>query len=179
VTVIFTNCSTFRKARPAANSTDATFPSRIPTATEPTGDGVIELGGSGNSKGAYTQNGIVVVSYGTGSNNDTFSTRLIGWRQLGEATAATALWIPVVLVEMACTLSAVVGVAGKIIVAGERFVDTMVLTTGDAGVSVDTVSPTGDVVAHFVADVKGFQKAELTFQITSGTTDMNALVALL
>jgi hypothetical protein len=103
--------------------------------------------------------------------------RLIGWRKLG-SDPATQLWIPVVLAELACTACAVTGVAGKLIVATERFCDTITLVTGNDDISIDIVSPTGDVIAHALADIKGFSKLEITFDSTAaGTTAMNCLYA--
>lgn len=164
----------FRRAL-ATDSTDSAFPSRIPTGTEPTGNGVIDLAPVG---GGVIPNAVLLVPIGTGGDNDTFSVRLIGWRRLG-TERATVLWVPVVLVELACTLCAVVGVAGRLVAATERFADTLTLVTGNDDISIDIVSPTGDVVAHALTDLKGSTKFELTFDSTAaGTTAMNCLVAL-
>ena len=158
----------------ATDATDTSFPSKIPTGTEPSGNGVIELG----LYGGLIQNGIVLLPYATSGDNDTFSMRLIGWRVLG-SLSTTLLWVPVVLVELACTASTVVGVATRLVAATERFVDTITLVTGNDDISIDIVSPTGNVIAHVVADLKGFQKVELTFDSTAaGTTAMNCLYSL-
>ena len=158
----------------ATDSADTSFASKIPTGTEPTGNGIIEIG----ANGLAVQNGIILVPYATAGNDDTFSMRLIGWRKLG-TDPATLLWIPVVLAELACTASTVVGVAGRLVVATERFVDTITLVTGNDDISIDIVSPTGNVVAHAVADIKGFQKLELTFDSTAvGATAMNCLYSM-
>lgn len=170
----------YRIAR-STDSTDASFPSRINTITEPTQDGVYDL-----STGLpLVQNLALILPYGVGSDNDTFSVRVIGWRKVGTARPGgqvpagnTRLWIPLVLAEYACTLSADVGVAGAIIDNTHRFADTMTLTTGNANVSEELVSPGGDLKAHAVLDLKGVHKLEFTFQITSGTTAMNCLFAL-
>ena len=160
----------------ATDATNTSFPSKVPTATEPSGNGVIDLGGPGAS--AVVQNGILIVPYATAGDDDTFSVRVIGWRKLGNAPA-TLLWVPVVLAELACTASQAVGVAGRLVVATERFADTITLVTGNEDISIDIVSPTGNVIAHALADLKGFKKVELTFDSTAaGTTAMNALYAL-
>lgn len=167
----------FRKAR-ATNSTDGSFPSRVPTITEPTQDGVIKV--CTPPEGLIAQNGFLAVFYGTGNNNGTFSSRVIGWRALGEVARQTMLWIPVLLVEVQVTLSNVTGVAGMIVGSSERFADTLSLTVGDAGVSADVVSPANDAsIAHIQADLKGFQKLEFIFRIDANVTDMNALWVLL
>ena len=55
----------------------------------------------------------------------------------------------------------------------------LTLATGfNSNVSTEIVSPTGDVIAHCVQDVKGFAKVEVTFDMT-GATNGNALYALL
>ena len=163
----------FRKAM-ATNASDSAFPSKIPTGTEPSADGVITLG---ENAGSVVQNGVLIVPYATAGDNDTFSLRVIGWRRLGDQVG-TLLWIPVVLCEIACTASATVGVAGRLVVATERFVDTITLVTGNEDISIDIVSPAAEEIAHVVTDLKGFQKVEFNFDSTAaGTTGMNCLIA--
>ena len=171
----------FRKVRSVSQTSNG-YVSKVPTATEPTGDAgtatgasVIDLG----TGGEYTQNGLMAVFYGTGSDNNTFSARVLGWRYV-EDNPNTRLWIPVMLVEFALTLSSTpVGVAGKTIVATELFADTIVLTYGNDDISVDIVSPAANVIAHVVLDTKGSQKIEFSFTTGGVATDCNALIALL
>ena len=169
----------FRKAR-SANSTDASYPSRVPVGADPVDDGVIVAGGIfGLHAGVVGQSSLVVVPYCTGSNNDTFSVRVVGWRLLGGSDRSTQLWVPVTLCELACTASAVTGVAGRLVAATERFADTLTITKGNAGVTLDVVSPANDTAAHALIDAKGFQRYEFLFALGTAPTDMNALVALL
>ena len=124
----------------------------------------------------------MIAPYGTGSNNNTFSLRVIGWRIVGETgdqTFTSLLWWPVTLCELACTLSATTGVAGRIISNTERAVDTIVLTTGNANVNNSIVSPADDTIAHCTIDLEGFQKIEYTFDTGSSATDCNLLWALI
>ena len=151
----------------ATNSTSGSFPAIIPTLTEPTSDGVFNL----RNDGVFVPNAIRVMPYAIASDNDTFSMRVYAWDRVGPL----GLWVPCVLVELACTASAVVGVAGGDVLATERFADTISLTTGNDDISVDIVSPTGDVAGHAQIDLKGCEKVKFTFKITSGTTSMNAL----
>ena len=182
--IVETLCGNMFKARAdnssgtSQNSTDATFPSKIPTATEPTGTGVIEMA---TPNSIITSNGIRVMPYGTGAENTTFSLRVIGWSKIdaNPFDINKTLWIPVVLCELLCTLSTVVGVATKCIVATERFADTLAVTTGSTGVTLDAVSPTGNVAAHALVDTKGHRKIEITFTTGGSATDMNCLVAKL
>jgi hypothetical protein len=169
----------FRKAR-SVNQTSATFVSKVPTGTEPAGDAgtatgasVFDIAPTGASGGAGP-NAVLVMPYAVGADNTTFSVRAIGWRLIG-SDPATLLWVPTLLVELACTASAVVGVAGRAVVATERFADTITLTTGNDDVSVDIVSPTGDVAGHALVDIKGCQKLEFSFSTGSSATSCNAL----
>lgn len=176
----------FQKAR-RVNATDTSFPSRIPTKTRPALG--LESAGSATSQdvirtrgpnGAISQNLILVMPYGTGSDNDTFNLRLYAWRLVSPPNNDPNLnvYVPLMLCELACTLSATVGVAGTPLVATERLVDTIVLTTGSTA-NVTIVSPTGDIPAHALIDFLGGPDLEFTFDVNSGTTGMNALVAFL
>jgi len=169
--MIQTMGSSFRRAL-AVNSTSATFPVLAETHTTPSGAGVFTLD---DMNGGVVQNGIRVVPYSLGATNDTYSIRVTGWSSLDENDPIRIVWVPVTIVEYACTAGASV----RFFTATEHFADTLVLTTGDAGVTTDTVSPADDTVAHFMSDVKGFQKIQFTFQIGTGPTSMNALFALL
>ena len=153
------------------NSTASSYAAKIPTLTEPTGAGVWTT----DKGGGRIQNVVTVKPYAIASDNDTFKMRVIGWNKCDEGTPAAVMWFPTVLVDLALTASAEVGVAGGVVLGTERFADTMTLTTGNDDVSVDIVSPTGDVSAHAVIDLKGSQKIEFSFAIVSGATSMNAL----
>lgn len=177
--------SHFRKAR-SVNQTSNGYVSKIPTVTEPTGDAatatgasVIDIGTDGN----YCQNGMIILPYGIGSNNQTMSVRVIGWRKVGltdgQGGATTTIWIPVVLAEFACTLSSTpIGIAGAQVLNTELFADTITLTYGNNNVSVEIISPAADIIAHAVLDLKGFKKVELSFTTGGSATSCNALVAM-
>ncbi len=178
-----TLASEFRKAR-SVNQTSNGYVSKIPTTTEPSGDAatatgacVFDLQGSGHS----VQNGIIVLPYAIASNNGTFSVRVIGWRRAGPADGATPpIWIPLVLVELACTVSSTpIGIANSYVIATELFADTLVLTYGNDDISVDLVSPAADIIAHALIDLKGFSKLEFSFTTGGSATSCNALWALL
>lgn len=151
----------------SASATDSSFPSKVPTATEPTGAGVLDF-----SPGSQLEQ-LVLVPYGTGANNDTFDLRVIGWRLISD------LYVPVLLAQFAVTLSQAVGVAGKSVINTERFADTLSITYGNSNVDTSVVSPTGDLIAHAIVDVKGFNKLEFTFDLGGTTTDANCLYARL
>lgn len=170
----------FRKAR-SVNQTSASFVSKVPTGTEPKGDAGTATGASVTglaTDGAVSQNGALVMPYAIGADNVTFSMRVFGWRLIG-SDPTTLLWMPCLLVELACTASAFVGVATRLVLNTERFADTIALTTGNDDVSVDIVSPTGDVAGHALIDLKGSQKLEFTFSTGGSATSCNALFTLL
>ena len=168
------------------NTTDNGFPSRIMRATAPSGKGdaaaqttsaVFDLcQGEGS-----THSAVVIKPYGAGADNATFSLRVIGWtKMIEDGGEDLSSWDPTVLCELLCTLSAVpIGLAGKTIVATDKFADTIALTTGNDDVSIDIVSPTGDVAAHAMLDLKGFQKIEVTFTTGASATNCNALIRFL
>lgn len=190
---LMTRAGPWRKVR-KTNATNATFPSRIPLATDPfvtagvsgdadtaTGSSVIRL--TNELFGGQSQSGAEFLFYGVGADNTTFSARIIGWSPLvtsglTEVTPDTQIWIPVVLVELACTLSAVpIGLANKAIVATELFCDTMTVvgTTGVAGLDMSITSPANDTIARVFVDLWGHTELEVTFDMT-GATSANALV---
>lgn len=186
--LLMTASTSFRKAR-SVNQTSASYVSKLPTATEPTGDAgtatgssVIELVAPGLSPGSGSQvpNVMLASFFGEGANNSTFSARLVGWRPTGEENRETMLWIPVTVVAFTLTLSSTpVGVSGKVIDSNQLFADTIALVDGNDDVSVDIVSPEDDTIAHAVIDLKGFRKVEWTFATGGSATSCNALYSLL
>lgn len=175
----------WQKAR-SVSQTSTTFASRIATITEPTGDAASATGACILEPGLGTgsivaQNNLLLVPYGAGSDDTTFSLRVIGWRAIGPVSGVT-LWVPVNLVELACTLGAAVGIAGAPLTTTDRFADIITLTTGSTAGSVSSeniVSPANDTIAHAMIDLKGFRKFEITFSTGSSATNCNALWTLL
>lgn len=159
----------------ATNATDNSFPSRIPTTTEPTGDGVLSV----PNPGQVSPTNAMIVPFGVGSDNHTFDLRVIGWRKV-TGSGLTSLWVPVVLGQFACTLSTAVGVANTPVSASNRFADTISRTLGIENVADQVVSPAGasldNLVGHILMDVKGFSKIELNFDVGTAASG-NALVA--
>jgi hypothetical protein len=167
------------------------YPARLPQTAEPltvpdpqlgTSQVIQELGNTTQKPGIAGQNWIRLVPYGTGTGNQTFNMRLLGWGSIGTHTQAPVqiLWVPVLLAEFQVTLGAMPGVAGAIIDNTQNFAKTITLVTnaGYEGVLDAIVSPNVDgVAAHCMVDLRGFQKLEVLFQINS-VTDANSLYAL-
>lgn len=148
-----------------AHATSTSFPARAPTLSVPGG---IDLAGGGRVPGR-----VLLVAYGTGSENATFGLRAIGWRKGG------ATWVPATLAEVTATLGTTLGVTGGVPGASDRLCDTLAVVTGTADVGLDAVSPGDNTPAHLVLDVRGCSRLELLFRLDSGATGANALVARL
>lgn len=180
----------FIRAR-QTNSTDASYPTRIPRADAPSGKGdaaaqttsaVFDLA---PTKMDYPsdRNRIILVPFGSGSDTNTFLMRVLGWRQVFERDTArredNTLWVPVPLLDLTCTLSLQVGIVNKVVTATDRFCDTLALvgSTANDDVDVSITSPANDLIAHVALDLKGFQKVELIFDRNSSATSCNSLIA--
>lgn len=169
------------------NSNASSFASKVPTVTEPTNDGVIDL--RHGAVNAAIPQFMVVLPYGLGSDNDVFSLRVIGWRHIGEAPpqgSPTWLWVPTVLAEVSCTISAAVGVAGARVLNTERFADTITIVSEPTITAATTrqgsilvYSPANDTVAWFELSLDGQEKVEFTFDQTTNTPTMNCLVSFI
>ena len=161
----------------ATNATDNSFPSRIPTTTEPSGDGVVSV----PNPSQISPTNVMILPFGVGSENHTFDLRVIGWRKV-TGSSLTSLWVPVVLGQFACTLCTAIGVADTPVSASNRFADTISRTLGIENVSDQIVSPAdeslADLIGHILLDAKGFSKIELNIDVGTATSG-NALVAWL
>ena len=166
----------------ATSSTSTSFTAKEATATEPTGDGVIDLT---TANGGIVPRRLRFMPIGTGDDNDVFAVRLYGWSRYGN-NSNTLLWIPHLITELTCTLCARTGVAGKLMVATERFCDTIVvakqpLTTDGGGATRGDIwvhSPTGDLIAWGEMPLYGFTKIEPEFDMTTGDpTNGNILLS--
>jgi len=114
---------------------------------------------------------VQVIPFGDGADNATFDLRVIGWK-----VSDLGLWVPTVLAQAACTLSAAVGVDATEVVAAQRFADTITLTQVQANVDSKLSSPTSDLVGSFQVETRGAALIEITFDLGSAT-GANALVA--
>ena len=170
----------------ATNTTDASFPSRIITATMPSGIGDAAAQTTSavfNAQGAGRgQNAVMLKVFGAGVNNNTLSVRVIAWNKIASPTEGLAVWSPNVLVELLCTLSSTpIGLAGKVVVATDLFADTMAITgtTANAGVGVNVNSPANDTEAYAIVNLYGAQLVEFTFKTGSVATNCNAIARFL
>lgn len=166
----------------AANATDTSFPSLVPTATEPTGDGVFDLT-KGDGLPAYSS--MSIIPFGTDAENEVFDLKVTLWSPTFGSTGV--LWVPSPFLVVTATLGNIAGVAGTDVNASQFFADTLAVVlegltnadTTDDGSLVIT-SPADDTIAR--VDVfglmMGFWKAQLTFDMAAvtGAASGNALV---
>lgn len=151
----------------ANSSTDANFPSRVPTSTAPAGDGVIFDPLAGSSAPEWLQ----VIPFGDGADNATFDLRVIGWKP-----TPLGLWIPTILAQAACTLSTAVGVNSYEVTASQRFADTIVLSLIQANVDSKVSSPANDTPGSFQVQTRGSVFIEVIFDMGTAT-GANALIS--
>jgi hypothetical protein len=174
-TNIGTEINGFARVR-ATNSTATSFTAPTATTTEPTADGVVSVPGRTGGRRVGPSN-VLLMPFGTGSDNTTFDVRVIGWRLAGGS-----LWVPKILCQFTATLSAFVGVSGSDQVSNsERVADTVsdpVTGTGVVGTTCQPGSPANDTPADYLVDARGVQKLEVQFDLT-GATAANCLYAWL
>lgn len=142
-------------------------------------NGVILCGAGG----ASAPNGLLIIPFGAGSPTNTFILWAYGWKRTG-ATGSSglpqAIWIPFVLASFTCTFGNRTGVANTPVDASQLFCGTIALASafsGNANVSNEVVSPTGNTVGHILLDVKGSEFVEFRFDRNSSATSCNALVS--
>ncbi len=167
----------------AVNSAASSFASRIPAIIKPFVDGVIAVPNGEDTLDLFP--------FGAGSDDNTFDLRVIGWRRAVYSTVdmrnpgaknafidntnMNVLWVPSIVAEVTCTLSAIVGIAGAVAINTDRFADIITVNKG-IGVVNTVLSDAG--AASLTVDVSGFELLEITTNTTSSATNGNALFAL-
>lgn len=117
---------------------------------------------------------IKVKFYGTNANNQTGSCRFYGVTRVLANGAES--YTHVLLGGYSFILSdSLTGVVGGVVLATEFYADTITADVDVANVSDMIISPTGDVPAHLVLDVKGFQYL-LVEPIVGTATNVNVLI---
>jgi hypothetical protein len=158
----------------AVDVTAATVTLPVPTATKPSGDGVIDMG----TDGGMTASGLFLQPYGTGSATNTFSMSVYGWRQVTpRLTQGNGLWVYTTLATFTCTLGTQTGVANSPIDNTHLFVTTIALVIGNANISNEVLSPGDNTPAHITLLAKGCTLIEVRFGTGSSATSCNCLVS--
>jgi len=179
--IIETISPPFAISNPGADVTTSSITEPSPTATTPTGDGVLSIGGGETGQGGKVSNGLLIVPYGVGSATNTFSMKIYGWRSVRQRQGATTpiipLWVPYLLASFTCTLCTLAGVAGTPVDNTHLFCGTITLGVGNANISNEIISPTGNVMASIILDRKGSQLVEVRFGTGGSATSANCLYA--
>ncbi len=150
----------------SSNSTSTAFTAKTPTATEPSGTGVLDFTAIGVRTTYEVPETLVVVPYGTDAANETFAMRIWGWTQ----DESDSIWIPRLLSGVACTLGNVSYAAKG---TNHFLCDTVTSVVDGAGHTLR--SPTSDLAsAQIEVPTQGVRKIELDFDST-GAAAMNAL----
>lgn len=160
----------------AADATSATYPSRIPTLTEPTvtnNPGLVEL-----SPKLITGNQILFFPFGQGAASDTFNVQLLGWKQT-QVLDTIVLWVPFVLCELTVTLGTTTGVAGTPAVVADLFANNLAIVTGNENIDIELVIPGNNQLAYAMIDLKGNALVEFIVDLDSSATAANGLICLL
>lgn len=173
-----------KKAR-STSATDSSFASKVPTVTEPSGDGVHDLS---PSPGMAVPSKVRVIPYGTTTADATFDMRIVGWYPVVRESQEVLLWVPAILAGLTCTLGTGTGVAASPVLSANLFCDTITVTSGfEPTVSADVtrsgtfeiMSPVNNLIAWAELSTRGAFKLEFIFDSTNvGAVSMNALFCL-
>ena len=135
------------------DSTDSSYTAKVPTTTEPSGDGIISL----PEVGKFVPEHVFLMPYGTNAANEVFAMRVWGWGY----DRTDKLWIPFLLNETTCTLGNIVASKG----ANTFLCDTLIVVSaqGDTG-NTTFISPVGDVPGSIIMPTNGARKLEFLFK---------------
>jgi hypothetical protein len=151
----------------SSSSTDSSFPSRVPTGTQPSGAGVL---GDPITQGAPQW--LQVIPFGDGAHNHTFDLRVLGWK-----VTDLGLWVPTILAQAHCTLSeTTVGVNTYEVTASQRFADKISLSQVLTSVDSKLSNVNNDTVASFQVETRGSTLIEIIFDL-GNATGANALIS--
>jgi hypothetical protein len=138
----------------------------VPTITEPSGDGIYDTLGLGNTAPNFGS----LIFFGAGSANQTGIAQGYLWHRIDD------LWIPTLILDLTLTLGAAVGVASHAVLDTEKLVKTIAAGAAMTTNAKDIQSPaTATGIAKVDFDLSGAQKFQLTLGVTS-VTNLNALL---
>ncbi len=156
----------------AADNAATSFTNKIPTATKPTGAGVVDLYDASDPRCVrpYIAKFIQLVPYGTTTDNTTFDLRLWAWNK---AHFSTPIWVPQLLLDLTCTLGNIDGTA---LATSGLMVDTIVINEGDTNAAL--ISTADDTIASILVHLRGAEVLEFSLDLT-GAVSANCLYRLL
>jgi hypothetical protein len=178
----------FRKAR-VTNADDNGFPTRgdiivVPTYTGATAAqaanyALSSLANLGNTvaSGRAGPNALRITPYAVGADNATFSMRVYAVDRIFVADNPLVQYTWNLLAEFACTASTAVGKAAGLVVATERYADTITLTYPTASIpSIEIQTNAANLAGWVKVDLAGAEDYEITFTTGGSATSCNALV---
>jgi hypothetical protein len=127
--------------------------------------------------GSHAPNSVFVKPFGVGADTTTFLMALFAIDRIINKTGTHIpdQWTYTLLASFTCTNSTPVGLANGIVVATERYCDTIAVIDGNANVSHEALSPEGDNSGHVVVDLKGAEGLAFRFWMNGSATSANAL----
>jgi hypothetical protein len=164
---------------PTGNYATNGYPSRIPTVTAPSGDGVIPFG----HMGGYSPGHLLLIPFGAGVATNTMGMKVLGWRSTG-LNVGNKLWVPLELGTYAITLGTGTGVALADLTATALFATTITMTggptfvtSGAAPVSPDwlQISPGSNAIGMVAVTSFGFRYLEVIYTTGGVATSCNSL----
>lgn len=156
----------FRQAR-SVNATATSLTSKTPTATKPSGEGVIDLFNAayGIATNTYMPDFMQLVPYGTDADNEQFDMRVVGWNRTA-ISGVSELWIPQLLLQSVVTMG---NIAATAIGANHFMADTMTIAEGDSSEKV--ISSADDTPASVLLNLRGCELIEILFSLTAALTE--------
>lgn len=157
----------------ATNATDTSFPTRIPTITQPaTGQGVFEMLQAQKLRGD-SYNAVKLIPFSVCSDDDTADMQVILWnREEFAGDPLKKIWVPTKICQLALTFSSSVGVANGNIGTSSRFADTLAITMGNAAFVLvhSPVATMANTPGFAVVYTLGAQLVEVVFDQGNGTS---------
>lgn len=179
----------YKRVRATNYSTNG-YPSRVPTVTAPSGDGVVLLNDP-KTPGQVTPRSMILIPYGTDASTHTFTIKMLGWRPT-LLNLGPQLWMPVQIAEFTATLGTAAGVANADLGTTQQFATTIVLTTNGPtwqnAAAPNTIPPvvpdlfivspgSNNIGAIFLRNL-GFPIVEIIFSTGGVVTDCNSLYSM-
>lgn len=141
-------------------ATSITFPAD--TATEPTGEGVIDSTKIGDT----VPQGVALRFYGTDAADETGTAVVVVWRQ-----DANQVWKAQKIADIAITLGAKQGISAGVVTDSHYYADTLVISK-DTGKNY-TISPADDTTAMVGVDFQSGEKIQVLLSTDSSAAGLN------
>jgi hypothetical protein len=135
----------------------------VPKSAQPSGNGIIDPQLTGSN---LSPNNIGLIFFGVGSNTNTATARITGWKQI------SSLWIPIPLLALSLTFGTQVGVAGTDILNTQNFVSTITASTAFTSAN-EIISPADGTIALVKFDAFGCRLIQVDLAI-GNCTSLNA-----